>query len=138
MTGGDLSKVQLFGRPIKPLAFAIMLSGATIFYFNIVISTGILVDTFLGDVVGVAAGVSCALLFIGWWVRSQRLAEMGLVLGAGTWVSRAFVALFIEGWSFYGVYLSVAWAIACVGAYLLETFDGGREMKAEHLRRAIE
>lgn len=136
MTGGDLSKVEFLGRPIKPLAFAIMLSVATVFWFNIVLNGDILVDTFWGDIVGVAAGASCVLLFAGWWARSQRLAEYGLVLASGTWMARLFTVIFLQGWGFYGVYLSIAWTLACVGAYLLETFDGGRAMTAQ--RKAAE
>jgi len=123
MTRGDLGRMTFLGRPIKPLAFAIMMSVATIFWFNVVANTDVLYDSLAGDIVGVTAGASTAMLMGAWWFRSQRFVEYGLLLAAGVWISRLLTVIFIQGLDFYGVYLSFAWTIATVSAYLLETWD---------------
>ena len=123
MTRGDLAGYQFLGRPIKPLALAIALSMATIFWFNIVESTGILVPTVAGNIVGYCAGASAVLLFAGWWARSQALAETGMLLAAGVWISRTVFIGLLEEWYSYSFFFSVAWSLASVGSYLLESFD---------------
>jgi hypothetical protein len=120
---GDIAKYTFMGRPIKPLALALSLSMATIFWFNIVANEGILVETLAGDVVGYAAGASSLLLFIGWWVKSQLMAEVGLLMSAGVWVSRAALILILGDWNTASFFFSASWVIAAVGAYLLEALD---------------
>lgn len=123
MTRGDLGGITLLGRPVKPLALAIAISTGTVFWFNLVLNSDILVASLAGDVVGIVGGVSCVLLFAAWWRSSQTLLELGLLLASGTWVARLFTVIFLQGFGFYGVYLSIAWTLACVSAYLLETWD---------------
>lgn len=123
MTRGDIAGYQFLGRPIKPLALAIALSMATIFWFNIVEQTGILVPTVAGNIVGYCAGASAVLLFGGWWAKSQVLAETGMLIASGVWISRAVFIGMLEEWYSYSFFFSVAWAMASVGSYLLESFD---------------
>jgi hypothetical protein len=123
MTKGDVSRYTFLGRPIKPLALALAMSMATIFWFNIVESTGILVSTMAGDIVGYSAGASAVVLLAGWWGRSQMLAETGLLIGSGVWVARTALIALLDQWATYSFFFSLAWCVVSVGAYLLEAFD---------------
>lgn len=122
MTKGDLPRTFL-GRPIKPLVFAIMMSMATIFWFNLVDKTGVLTPTIAGNVVGYIAGASAVMLFVAWWMRSQQLSEVGLLMAAGVWISRTALIFLLDDWYTYSFFFSLSWCVASIGAYLLEAFD---------------
>jgi len=122
MTKGDLP-FMLFGRPVKPLALALMLSTFTIFYTNVFLNSDVAGGAYVGDIVGFVAGFTCLMLFLGWVHKSQRVAEFGLLMATGVWVSRAVVVAMVQGIEYYGLFLSVGWVMAAGGAYLLESWD---------------
>ena len=79
-------------------------------------------SSWLGDVVAILAGTCAGLLGIGYLMRSQTLTEVGLLLGAGVWLTRVTFALF-ENWHAFTWAISGCWVIAAAGAYLLERMD---------------
>jgi hypothetical protein len=122
MSKGDLP-FTVFGRPVKPLAMALMVSTFTIFYSNVVVNNDVAGGAYVGDIVGWTAGLTSLLLLLGWVHRSQRIAELGLLLATGVWVSRMAVVAMTEGVGYFGVWLSLGWVLAAGGAYLLEAWD---------------
>lgn len=119
----DIRRFQRYtflDRPIKPLALAIAMSMATLFWYNIVLNTGIFHAGILGDLIGALAGSSCVLLFAGWWLRSTKVEQLGLLLAVGVWVTRTFFIGFIEGFGNIEVWLSACWSFAVASTYYLE------------------
>lgn len=117
--------VQFLRRPVKPLAFAAMWTMFVIGYINFR-DIGLFKNSVSGDILAafsVAAGVA---LLAGWWRRSQTMAEVGLLMASGVWFARMMLALLLPGTNpstQYGWLFSGAWAIALLGAFLLERDD---------------
>ena len=80
-------------------------------------------DSRWGDVVAVAAGAAAVALTAGWWARDQRMAEVGLLLAAGVYITRAMFILATVGITAQGVYLSLGGAFIAAGSYVLEVRD---------------
>jgi len=120
----------LFGRPIRPFHFAVMLATATI-----AVSLWFPVSTRLGPdrwtgltqlVLGGAAAGSVVLLAAGWWWRRPTWDQWGLLLSVAVWVSRSVFVLITDtvvGRPQLSAILSGAWAVGAAGAYLLERHD---------------
>lgn len=124
MSRGDLPW-RFIGRPIKPLAFAQMVALFVIGWAYLWHTTDeIGTDNLLGDATGLLAFMAGLLLLAGWWRGSQRLAEIGLLIGAGVWIARAALVLML-GYNEDPVafWLSLCWATAAGGAFLLESID---------------
>lgn len=124
VTRGDLPW-KMFGRTLKPVAFAqmlalLVLAVAYVERFEREPGT----DTIAGVLFAAAAGTGAGLLFAGWVRGSQRLAEWGLLFAAGVWIARAALVL-LTGYGDDPVafWLSLCWAIAAGGAFLLESID---------------
>jgi len=79
----------------------------------------------LSLILAVAAGISAATLIAGWIGRQQRIAELGLVLAFGTYMTRAAFIFLESGWD-QAVFFSLSTAIIAGGSYLLEHEDKGR------------
>lgn len=94
-----------------------------------VLNIGIFGATALGNIVSVVAAVSAATLTAGWISKSQRMAELGLLLACFVWTTRASFALIFgsQNGDTYGWAFSIAWAVASGGAYLLERADGSNK-----------
>lgn len=123
MTKGDLDGVTFLGRPVKPLALQFAVLMATLMVYNIV-DKGAFGNLMLGDVVAVMAVTSAACLTAAWVMRSQRMAEVGLLLACIVYVTRSAFLLLATGWQAQGVWLGLGAAIGAGGAFLLETWDG--------------
>lgn len=113
-------------RQVRPYALAVSIACAVIVVSTLTESgVGQLLDTGVGKAIGLAAGVTTALLWVGWWSQSKRFMDQGLLLATATWAAIAATVL-IEGSSWPSGALGVAWCIASGGAWLLETSDRGR------------
>lgn len=80
----------------------------------------------LGFVVGTAALASFVLLFAGWWLKSERFMQYGLLLSAGLFAARAAFLFMDVGPLKVQPWLSLCWVIASGGAWLLERYSGRR------------
>lgn len=120
------------GRRIRPLALGLSLA-------NLVIGIGILVlhhgpgdslDMFWpGTAVGLQAVLATVLLWAGFWCKSDRMMQWGLLLTAGAWASRAFFIFRDSGPSDQSVQLSACWVFIAVGSYVLERATGDAAMR---------
>ncbi len=122
MTKGDLDGVQVWGRPIKPVAFGLSVLMLTLTVYNI-FNVGVFGSLFLGDVIAVLTGTSFVMLMLGWFAKNQLLAEFGLITAFTAYTLRASFILFSSGPTAEGFYLSIGAAIIAGGAYLLEGWD---------------
>ena len=114
-------------RAVQPYALAVSLAIAVTFASMLTESgVGLVLDGWWGKAIGLAGGASTVLLWWGWWRQSPRAMNHGLLLSAAVWSSIAAV-VFVEGVSWPSASLSVCWAVASGGAWLLEVNDKGRE-----------
>jgi len=122
----EIPGVRFAGRPIRPFHLALALSCGFLSALEYVNSTP-LSTTGFGDVLGVVAVLAAVLLTVGWWGRSDRAAEWGLLLAAGVWAQRAAAVLLTDTVTFGTVELtaglSASWAVGAAGAYWLERAD---------------
>jgi len=113
-------------RQVRPYALAVSIACAVIVASMFTGSgVGNLLDQGLGKAIGAAALITVGLLWSGWWTRSKRLMDHGLLLSTAVWAAVATVIL-VEGSSWPSGCLAIAWAVASGGAWLLESNDGGR------------
>ena len=114
-------------RQVRPYSLAVSLACAVVVVSMLTESgVGERLDEGWGHVIGAAALVTVGLLWAGWWARSKRLMDHGLLLSTAVWAAVATV-VFVEGVSWPSASLSVCWAVASAGAWLLEVNDKGRE-----------
>jgi len=117
--------VRLFGRKIKPYAFALSL---TMFVLAYMMFNHLAVGEFLrgwqGTVAGVTAAVSAVWLSLGWWLQKQPFLEWGLLLATGAWMVVSSVLAFEFGVFYHNTLLAFCWAVASVGSWVLERSQG--------------
>jgi hypothetical protein len=136
MTKGDLDGLRCWGRPIKPVALGLSFLMLTLCISNIA-NAGVFKELWLGDVVAVIAGASAVTLVAGWVVRSQRMAEWGLLMACVVYIVRASFLFFFAGPGEQGVWLSLGAATIAGGAYLLETTDEQAEWRWRRKHEAV-
>jgi hypothetical protein len=124
MTQGDLPGLRFLDRPVKPFAFALALSMIWLSLLNLA-DAGVFADTLLGHGIAGISMVSGTLLIAAWIMRSQRMAEIGLLAATFVWLARAIFAFLADPINSapYGWGLSLCWAFAAGGAYVVEVFD---------------
>lgn len=107
------------GRPVKPVALglAVLLIGLTVYN---ALGTGALGDTLLSHAVAVVSAVGAASLIAGWWLRSQLMAEAGMIIAAFVLLARALAFVFMFGFNDRSWLLSLSVAIIAGGSYVLE------------------
>ena len=146
--GGYELKALLFGRPIRPSHFAVMLATGVISW-QLLTSDHVNVGSFCAcasasHILGAVSGIASTCLFLGWFIKpawkrktlnAVWFSEWGLLLASGVWLTRAvYVALSDSGGLLRNPYasmlLSLAWAIGASGAYLLERYDEEMRSKA--------
>ncbi len=115
---------KIFGRAVKPVAFALswsMLVIAWAAYTN----SGVLDGSDWADLLGGGAMVTFVVFAIAWWHRSQRIAELGLLLAFFMWTTRFWLVVLVNpgGVSYEGMFLSLGWMLIAGGSYLLEKTD---------------
>lgn len=117
-----------FGRKVRPYCFAVSLACAVV-VFGLLYQqddTGAVLDgTFFGFSIGALALAAVGFLWWGFWARSDRFMRVGLLFSAGLFAGR-WIFLSLDG-SFDKSHslLSLCWAIASAGAYLLESIHRG-------------
>jgi hypothetical protein len=134
MTRGDLPRFTTYGRPLKPVALGLSLAMIVIASVNVHgFDRGVIPPlTFL-----LAGGASLAAvcMIAGWVLRSQRAAEVGLLLVVAVYITRGAFIFLSSGFD-QAVAFSITSSIIAGGAYLLESSDhGGGEWWTQHFRR---
>ena len=110
-------------RQVRPYALAVSLATAVVFCSMLTESgVGEVLDSWPGKAIGVAAGVTTVLLWVGWWTQRRWPMVEGLLLSSAVWASVSVVVL-TEGASWPSGLLAAAWMIASSGAWLLEVND---------------
>ena len=114
---------RILGRIIRPYALAVSLATLVVVWSVTTDSAvGELLDGAPGHMVGTAAALSVALLWAGWWARSDRLMRWGLFVTTGVWAAVGTV-LALDIGAQPSMWLAWCWAVASGGAWLLETSD---------------
>jgi hypothetical protein len=114
---------KAFGRPVKPVAFALMVTMISTFavaYAGDAVAIG---NTFYSQLVGFFAAVVASTLIVGWVWRSQRLAEFGMLGCFAVWMFRLGVYLTDVHPVGDRYVLAAMYALISGGAYLLEKAD---------------
>ena len=125
-TDGRTLPWRIFHRTVRPYALAVSLATAVVFCSMLTESgVGEVLDSWPGKAIGVAAGVTTVLLWVGWWTQRRWPMEQGLLLSSAVWAAVATVVL-TEGASWPSGLLAIAWGVASGGAWLLEVNDGDR------------
>lgn len=122
---------SIFGRPIKPVAFVLMMSMFVIAAFAAA-DLGVLGDSVWADFLGGFALAVGVLFAIAWYVRSQIVSEWALLGAFFVWGIRFWVIILVqtnhslvtEGW-----YLSFLWMLLSGGSWLLERSDSNAFVK---------
>ena len=115
---------MLAGRPVKPLPFAAAMTMVCLFVFNL-FDRDLIGDRQVGDVLGGFCLAVATLFCCAWVTRSQVLVRAGLLGACFVWTGRFWLAVLMVPAPFtvLGTWLSIAWAVATGGAYLLEHAD---------------
>lgn len=120
MTEHDV-RWTVFGRPIKPVSLALLISMSVIAFINLGDTAGALLDGWGQKVVGASALVAAVTLIGGWITQKPSLVRLGLLVTTGVWATRAVFVLLTQGIFFYGVWLNTAWVVLAGGTYLIES-----------------
>ena len=125
MTGMDIDGVLFAGRKIKPVALGLSVILLTICVYNL-FDIGLFGTLILGDLVAVASAVTIGTLVAGWWFRSQRMAEAGLMLAFIVYALRTVFVLLTDP-TIEGVPIGVGIVIIAGGSYILEHASSRRD-----------
>ncbi len=122
MTDTELPR-SLAGRPIRPFAFALMLSCLTVltgFIFRDTTGTIFDAGTVAGAIMTATSAVAVVALAAGWAARSEGMMRVGMSAAFGLWTSiTAGLWLDIGAWT-NSTPLAGCWAVAAAGSWLLE------------------
>lgn len=115
---------KVFGRPVKPVAFSLMLTMLIVAWAAIV-NVGVLGASVWADALLVLTTGVAALIMVAWVKNSQRLTEWALLAAFFVWGIRFWLVVLVADnpISEEGLYLSVCWMIVAGGSYLLEKTD---------------
>lgn len=116
---------RIFGRIVKPYAFAVAFATAVVSWAVIAgVAVGALLDDWPGHIVGVVGWAAVVMLWAAWWSQSDRWMQRGLLATVFVWAS-VWAILLVDG-AYVSAWLSFAWAIASAGAWILEALDRER------------
>lgn len=113
---------RFFNRPFKPVALGISIIMIVLCISGIA-NTGLLTTTIWGDIVSVLSGATALLLFVGWYTRSQRLAEIGLLSSTFVFVVVFSFLLLTVSTTQTSIWISLGYTVVAGGSYLLEKED---------------
>lgn len=113
---------RIMGRVARPFHLAVALATFVVAaqYLLLVPPGG---ESIWTHATGAVAAFATFILAASWWVKSDRMAEWGLLLSAGVWVARGVLWGTVLGWSEPSVWFALAWVIGAAGAYVLEVTD---------------
>lgn len=136
MSRGVELPYTIFGRHLRPFSFALMLATFTIAlqFYLLPEAPG---EGWSQHVMGTLGMLGVLGLFFGWALKSDPVHDFGLLFVSGVWVGRTFLFGAQNDWLYVGTYLSACWAIAAIGAWLLERYDHKwqHEVADRHRRR---
>lgn len=124
MSKGDLDGILVFGRKIKPAALGFVFL-MLVYVMNGITDRGALDGSMWGDIVAAVGAAAATLLLLGWWGKSQRMAEYGLLFAFFTFGARTLYLLLTDPTA-EKTLSGVGVCIIAVGAFLLERNDGAR------------
>jgi hypothetical protein len=121
-------KGLFWGRPVRPFHFAIMMATYVISAVGMLIETQSELVRNAGFTLGFVSFVGASFLLIGWIFQKYWFSEWGLLISAGAWTENAvYVALRGDTVTALtpaaAVFISLAWVIGALGAYVLERYD---------------
>jgi hypothetical protein len=124
MTRGDLPGFNVLGRPFKPVALGLALNMLIVAQANFRdMDRGTTPP--MSTMLGVMAVIAVTALILGWVLRLQRLAEIGLLVTVFVYATRAVFIQFTGTWD-QAVFFSLAGVIIAGGSYCLEAADRQR------------
>ena len=125
MTRAEIPSIQIFQRPFKPLAIGLIIATGTTAINAIlqIINGDTIITTPISTppILGLLALISVGAMVLAWFVRNQKLYEIGLVFAVGAWAFRG-IGLFIDGGGL-GFMFPIAMMTMAAGAFLLERAD---------------
>lgn len=124
MTGMDVDGMALFGRKVKPVAFGFAFV-LTVYLAYGLTDSGTFDGTVVGDVVAIGSAGAVAMMLGGWWGRSQRMAEYGLLLTVFVILARTLFLLLSDGLSERALQ-GFGFVIIAAGSYWLERNESHR------------
>lgn len=119
--------VKIFNRPLKPVSLFVTTAMVVLLISGIIDMSILLGASRWGDALAVFAGVAAAAGIGGWWVRSQKLAEIALLMAFSAFAFR-FFAIVLESHGNYGPIfqsagLNLCWLGVAGGSWFLERVD---------------
>lgn len=114
-------------RTVKPYALAVSFSTFIVSYSIVAgVAVGQLLNTFPGQLIGLAGFAAVMLLWAGWWGQRNDLMAHGLLITVGVWSAVWAVILYDTTWNNVSGWLAFGWSLASGGAWLLEVLDRER------------
>lgn len=115
---------KFLGRQIRPYSFGVAYLCAVYFVFNIFVgqSVGTIFDdqSHIALTVGSFSLICFVILVSGWWVKSDRLMRLGLLLSTGIFAARGAFVVIELGFAQLSAWVSLGLVIMSGGAWLLE------------------
>lgn len=115
------------GRRIRPYALAVSLASAVV-GFSLLVQRDAPGDVLDSSPHGLGLGISAiaasTLLWLGFWLKSSRWMQWGLLLTTGVFIARGVYVGLDTSFSNQASLLSLCWGVASAGAYLLEVTTG--------------
>jgi hypothetical protein len=129
-------RFHIGGRRVRPFSLALLISTFVVAYQYEILEAGPGTDA--SDLIETMfAAVTITLLITGWFFNDERLHRAGLAMAAGVWAARSALYAFDFGITHIAVWLSLAWVVGCVGAWILESYDAKwRDAYREHVKLA--
>ena len=115
---------RVFGRAVKPYAFAVSLAtSVSVWSVATDRAVGLLLDGLPGAVIAAYGVIAVGALWAGFWGRRDGWMRGGLLASAGYWAAVGAVIILEPGVALISGWLAWCWALASGAAWLLEEID---------------